>query len=165
MNCETRKEHGLPPQPYLFFKKLHEHVLSRYLGFVALATHQGREIAGAVYLYSREKASYKYGASLRSAQHLRANNLLMWKAIQRCSEQGYKRFCFGRTELEHAGLRQFKAGWGAEEKIIDYYKYDLRKKQFIKSSGLGKGLHTEIYKRMPIVLSKMIGRVLYRHVG
>ena len=38
LNCTTRKEHGLPPQPYSFFEKLHEHVISRNLGFVALAS-------------------------------------------------------------------------------------------------------------------------------
>lgn len=165
LNCRTRKEHGLPPQPYSFFKKIHEHVIARNLGFVALSSFKGREIAGAVYFYSREKTIYKYGASLRSYQHLRANNLVMWEAIQLCVQKGQKSLCFGRTDLEHAGLRKFKAGWGGDEKIIDYYKYDIKKGDFVKSRSWGSGFHTAVYRCMPVSWLKILGRILYRHVG
>jgi hypothetical protein len=39
LHCLTRRRHGLPPQPGSFFDKLHEHVISQGLGFVALARH------------------------------------------------------------------------------------------------------------------------------
>jgi hypothetical protein len=165
LNCLTRRDHGLPPQPGTFFKKIHEHVISRKLGFIVLARHGGREIAGAVYFHSREKTIYKYGASLRAAQHLRANNLVMWRAIQWCSHNGYSSFCFGRTELEHTGLRHFKAGWGGREKIIDYYKYDMNKDLFTESNSWGAGMPRAIWKHVPLPLSKIAGRILYRHVG
>ena len=39
---------------------------------------------------------------------------------------GIKTFNFGRTELKHKGLLQFKRGWGVKEEILNYYKYDLK---------------------------------------
>ena len=51
LNCTTRKNHGLPPQPFNFFRKIHENILSKGLGFITLATHNGKTIAGAVYLH------------------------------------------------------------------------------------------------------------------
>ena len=33
LNCLTRREHGLPPQPYRFFTLLHEHFISKDFGF------------------------------------------------------------------------------------------------------------------------------------
>jgi hypothetical protein len=33
----TRRRHGLPPQPFQFFEKIHQHLLARGMGFVALA--------------------------------------------------------------------------------------------------------------------------------
>lgn len=167
LNCETRKEHGLPPQPSFFFKKIHEHILSRGLGCVALAFHGPQAVAGAVYFYDRGQSIYKYGASLRRFQHLRPNNLVMWEAIQWLSRRGCRSLCFGRTEPQHAGLRQYKAGWGTEERVINYYKYDLRNDSFVPGrppSSLPE-IGASILMHLPIPLLKVAGRILYRHVG
>jgi hypothetical protein len=40
LHCTTRKKHGLPPQPRVFFEKIYEHILSRDLGVVVLASHR-----------------------------------------------------------------------------------------------------------------------------
>jgi Acetyltransferase (GNAT) domain len=37
LHCLTRRKHGLPPQPFNFFKNIHEQLLARDGGFVALA--------------------------------------------------------------------------------------------------------------------------------
>lgn len=165
LNCETRKKHGLPPQPYCFFKKIYEHILARSLGFVVIAVHRGREIAGALCFCSREKIIFKYGASLQSGRRVRANNLVMWKAIQWSSENGFSQFCFGRTDLHHAGLRRFKAGWGGDETMINYYKYDLRKNAFVENHSWQNGVPAVLWKHIPIPVSKIAGKMLYRHVG
>jgi lipid II:glycine glycyltransferase (peptidoglycan interpeptide bridge formation enzyme) len=165
LNCITRRHHGLPPQPYYFFKKVHEHIISKNLGFVVLASHNNKIIAGAVYFHYGDKAFYKYGAFDRQFQHLRANNLVMWEAIQWYSQNGYKILCFGRTEPENKGLRQFKAGWGTKEQIINYHKYDLRKESFVKNSYSSTGLYNKIFSLMPIPLLRITGAILYKHIG
>lgn len=166
LHCMTRKEHGLPPQPFRFFQKIHEYIISQGHGFIALATHSGRVIAGAIYLHFGEKAIYKYGASDRKYQHLRPNNLVMWEAIKWYAQNGFKELCFGRTEPENQGLLQFKRGWGTDEKIIKYFRYSVNKKRFIESnSSNNTGLHTGIFRAMPIPLSRAIGKVLYKHMG
>jgi len=131
LNCMTRREHGLPPQPFYFFKKIYDHVISKGLGMVVLASLDKENVAGAIYFHFGEKAVFKYGASDKTFQHLRANNLVMWEAIRWYSQNGYKSLCFGRTEPENQGLIQFKSGWGATEQPIHYYRYDLRKGSFV----------------------------------
>jgi hypothetical protein len=165
LNCITRKHHGLPPQPYSFFKKIYENIISKYLGFVALASHKKKIIAGAVYFHCGEKAFYKYGASDKRFQHLRANNLVMWEAIKWYAQNGYKSLCFGRTEPDNMGLRQYKAGWGTDEKTIKYYRYDLKTDNFMKRNDKTIGLHNKILKKIPIPLLKFTGRFLYKHIG
>lgn len=165
LNCMTRRDHGLPPQPYLFFNKIHEHVLAKDLGMLALASHKGKHIAGAIYFHFNDQGFYKYGASDRTYRHLRANNLIMWEAIRRYRAKGYASFSFGRTEPENAGLLQFKAGWGAREYPIHYYKYDLRQNAFVKAPLKLKGMHNQIFSRMPMPLLKIAGSLLYRHMG
>lgn len=165
LNCITRKKHGIPPQPYSFFRKIYEHILTKNSGFVVIASYRSTPIAGAIYFRYGDKAIYKYGASDTSLQHLRANNLIMWEAIKWCVQNGYKSLCFGRTEPENNGLRQFKAGWGTTENTIRYIRYDIVRKKFVANDTHVKGFHSKIFRRMPIPLSKLIGRVLYVHMG
>lgn len=165
LNCLTRKEHGLPPQPYRFFEKVYEHILSEDKGFVVLSSYGDVFIAGAICFRFGEKAVYKYGASDRNYQRFRANNLVMWEAIKRCSRNGYKSFCFGRTEPENEGLLQFKRGWSAEERTINYYKYDFKSETFHGKTSNRIGVHNKIFHHMPIPLLKFAGSVLYKHIG
>ena len=165
LNCLTRKMHGLPPQPYRFFQKLYEHIISKGNGIVALASSQGKYIAANVYFNFGSQAIYKYGASDKNYQYLRANNLVMWEAIRYYAERGYKSLCFGRTEPENTGLLRFKRGWGAEEYMISYYKYDLRRNAHVKDISKLHGFQNRIFSGMPIPILKLAGSLLYRHVG
>lgn len=165
LNCMTRKHHGLPPQPYFFFKKAYAHIISKNLGFVVIASYQGKPIAGAVYFHFGEKAVYKYGASDMSCQDVRANNLVMWEAIKWYSQNGYKNLFFGRTEPENQGLIQFKSGWGTTEQQINYYRYDLKKGSFVPGSSKVTVFHNKIFRNIPIPLLKKVGSILYKHVG
>jgi hypothetical protein len=165
LNCMTRRDHGLPCQPYAFFEKIHAHIIARDLGAVALASKDGENIAGALFLHYGDKAIYKYGASDRKHLQLRSNNLLFWKAIQWYRGRGFKCLDFGRTEPENTGLLQFKRGWGAAEYPINYCKYDFRQKIFVEDHSKVTGWHNHIFRRMPLPLLKFAGSVLYRHVG
>lgn len=165
LNCMTRRDHGLPPQPDAFFEKIHQHVLVPEQGMIVLARFEGTIVAGAMYFHFGKKAVYKYGASDKQYQHIRANNLLMWEAIRWYASKGCRQLCFGRTEPENKGLQQFKAGWGAREAVIHYYKYDLGRGAFIQDSLKVSGMHNGIIRRMPIPMLKIAGSLLYRHMG
>ncbi len=165
IHCMRRKEHGLPPQPFIWFSKFFDHIIAKGLGVVALARYQEKVIAGAVYVHFMDQAVYKYGASDSRYQHLRANNLVMWEAIRWCRENGLKRFSFGRTESDNKGLLQFKEGWGARESVIYYYRYDIRQNTFIKHDHPVTGPHNRIFRNLPMPLLKIAGKVLYRHMG
>lgn len=165
LNCLTRKEHGLPPQPFTFFKNIYKEIISHKAGFTVLAAFNNKTIAGAVFLHHGGKALYKYGASDKTYQNLRANNLIMWEAIKYYCKNGYSEFCFGRTEPENQGLRQFKTGWGTKEHIINYYKYDLQMNAFVKDNQTIKPLYNKIFSTMPIPLLKAAGTLLYKHMG
>ena len=134
-------------------------------GLVVMASHRGKVIAGGVFLHFRDKALYKYGASDRHYQHLRANNLVMWEAMSWYAKNGFRSFSFGRTEPENEGLLQFKRGWGATEEIISYTKFDLRRSAFVKESPGVTGVHNRVFAAMPIPLLRLAGEILYRHMG
>ena len=165
LNCLTRKDHGLPPQPISFFRNLIREIRAADSGFVVLADFKGVTIAGCVYMHFRDKAVYKFGASDRKYQNLRANNLVMWEAIRRYAVRGMRTLCFGRTERENDGLRQFKSGWGTREEKIEYVKYDFSTGSYVKEKPRIKGVHNRFFRNIPIPVSRMIGSALYRYMA
>ena len=165
LNCLTRREHGLPPQPWAFFENVFHHIIRPGDGLVANVLHENKVIASNVYFRFGDTAIYKYGASDKRYQNLRANNLLMWEAIRRYADDGCRQLCFGRTDPWNEGLRQFKTGWGTEEKTIHYYRYDLARHCFLAGSPGTSQISKNIFCRMPLPLARAIGSVLYRHVG
>jgi len=164
LNCITRKNHGLPPQPYIFFKKVHEHIISKKKGLVVLASNLRKTIAGAVFFHFGEKAIFKYGASDSNCHHLRPNNVVMWEAVKYFSGNGFTSISFGRTEPENEGLLQFKRGWGVKEESINYYKYDLMKDSFVAEKPQIKSSYG-YFRIMPSPILRFTGNILYRHVG
>lgn len=166
LHCLTRKGHGLPPQPFHFFERIHDHVISAGMGDVITAAHEGKIVAAAVYFHFGREAIYKYGASDKACQWLRPNNLVMWEAIKWYAQNGFRSLCLGRTELHHAGLRQFKVGWGAEERLIRYFKYDFGRDAYVKETPpTPPRPHHRLMTWMPVPLLRLAGSLLYKHMG
>jgi hypothetical protein len=165
LNCLTRREHGLPPQPWHFFETVYSRVIARQSGHVVVA-YNGREaVAANVYFHFGDRAVYKYGASDKAHQNLRASNLVMWEAIRLYAARSVKSLCFGRTEPGNEGLRQFKAGWGADESIINYYRYGLAAGAFVLGPKAVSARANHVFSLMPIPALRAIGGLLYRHMG
>jgi len=89
----------------------------------------------------------------------------MWQAIDWSTQKAYTSLFFGRTEPESKGLLQNKHGWGATERTVKYYKYDLSKGTFIENHSIVTGFHNKVFDKMPIRLLNIIGSMLYRHIG
>ncbi|MEN6337660.1 MAG: GNAT family N-acetyltransferase [Phycisphaerales bacterium] len=165
LHCMTRKKHGVPPQPVEFFDKIHEHIIGRGLGVVALASYNGVHVAGDVFFGLGGKALYKFGASDYAYQQLRPSDLVMWESIQWHAERKYRSLCFGRTEFDNEGLRRFKNQWGTTEQLIHYRKYDLRRDTFITNTPQTGGSHHRFFHAMPIPVLRVFGSLLYKHMG
>lgn len=163
--CKTRKRHGLPPQPFSFFRQVHRHILQTGKGWVALARIGQTPIAGAVFFKFGQSAVYKYGASDEAFQHLRANNLVMWESIQRLCSEGIQFLDFGRTSANNEGLRRFKLGWGPTECTTDYFRYECRKGCFVSSSDRTSGWYNRLFRILPNPISRLMGSVLYKHAA
>ena len=165
LHCITRKRHGLPPQPFRFFANIFNNIISKGHGTIMTAHYKGKAISAAVYFHFGKKVIYKFGASDFRYQHLRANNLVMWEAIKWYCRNGYQKFCFGRTSPENKGLIQFKSGWNTKAKTLKYYKYHLRKNNFISINTNSTQVTNKVFSKMPIFFLRFIGTILYPHIG
>jgi hypothetical protein len=165
MNCETRKKHGLPPQPFIFFDQILKFVIERGYGDILFAEKDGIPISSAIYFKFGKKLLYKFGASYSKYFELRGNHFVMWEAIKKYLSEGFEEFDFGRTEIGHDGLRRFKIGWNTEELSIFTTRYNIKEKSFINASISTQGFHNKIFSNTPEVLLRAIGNILYKHIG
>ena len=165
LNCLTRKRHGLPPQPYIFFQNVFDHVISNGSGIVVTASHSQKVIAAAIFFHYGDRAIYKYGASDIAYQRYRPNNLVMWEAIRWYKERALMTLNLGRTEPYHNGLLQYKRGWGATESPLRYFRYNFRKEGFVQEKQKKIGVLEKVSARIPVVILRAAGHIFYRHAG
>jgi hypothetical protein len=160
----TRRRHGLPPQPRSFFENQHRYLLERGHGFVVIASARNRAIAGAVYYHMGKQALYKFGAADAAFSTVRPSNLVMAEGIRHLIEGGFQSLHFGRTSESNVGLARYKLGWGAIEETLHYYRYDLRGKKWTESSPGGYSETSELFRYMPLMVNRFLGKLLYPHL-
>jgi len=167
----TRRRHGLPPQPYRFFRNIHEELISKGFGFIVSASQKETNcpIAASVFLSYGDKAIYKFGASDESKWNVRPNNLIMWEGIKYLVRSGFKWLHFGRTDLSNEGLRKFKLSWGAQEKLLNYLQFSNGNKLWrivesnADSSRVSK-ITGQIFSHLPLLLNRTAGALIYPHL-
>jgi Acetyltransferase (GNAT) domain len=164
LHAQTRRRHGLPPQPASFFLNIYEHIAKPGLGFVVIAKQGSRPIAAAIFFRFGKNSLYKYGASDEKFQKLRANNLMMWRSIQFLARNGAAKLHFGRTECDNGGLRRFKLSWGTEEETIDYCRVDSSGRKCILAAPPNSSFHKKIFARLPLAVNRLAGAMIYPHL-
>lgn len=165
MHCQTRRGHGLPPQPWKFFANIQKCMMAGGYGEIGLVYSEGKAVAGAVYFWIGKKVMYKFGASDSEARAERPNNLLMWKAMERYGSKGFEALHLGRTSLIHDGLRRFKLGFGAREERIDFCKFDFKKGEFLREEDKVEGWFNRVFEKMPEFALRLAGKMLYPHLS
>jgi CelD/BcsL family acetyltransferase involved in cellulose biosynthesis len=166
LNYLTRRKHGLPPQPDRFFDGFQKHILDRGKGFVSLAMMGEDVLAACVFMRYKDTLYYKYGASDDDGLVHRPNHGIMWDAMQYGIGEGLRILDFGRSDLDGEGLIKFKRGWGTIETDITYAQVGTAGRP--AAGGSGGGLLDRLkplIQRMPVPVLKVIGQILYEHVG
>ncbi len=159
LHVQTRRRLGVPVQPRAFFRLIGDQVLSRDLGFVVLASHGGRTVAGALFLAWNGTVIYKFGASEAAAWTVRPNHAIFWEAIHWGATNGFHTLDFGRTDFDTPGLRTFKLQWGTEEQPMVYSALGSPLR-----TGAGRASHLlgTLIRHSPKWVAQATGELLYR---
>ena len=168
LHLQTRRRQGVPVQPRRFFRLLWDYTIATGLGSVLVVEAAAQPVAAGVFLRWNETVVYKFGASDESSWKLRPNHMLMWHAIRTACEQGYRWFDFGRTDIGHEGLRNFKLSWGAVEEPIFHETLGAAPEPAPSADG-SKGMATRVLgtviRHSPPLLCRAVGEALYRYVA
>jgi len=162
LHVATRARLGVPTQARRFILRFAEPFRAG-LGFTLVVRRDERPVAAAVFLAFGGVLTYKYGASDARFLATRPNNLLFLEAIRWGCRHGMRALDLGRTDWGHESLRAFKLAWGSEER-------ELRYRVLGRPGGGGATARSEralgaVLRRSPPVASRVVGELLYRHVG
>jgi hypothetical protein len=165
----TRKRHGLPPQPFAWFRNLLEFLKEK--ATVHVASKDGRAIASILTILHKDTLTYKYGCSDARFHNLGGMPFLFWKAIQEAKAAGLTELDLGRSEVFNTGLVNFKENLGADSVPLTYYRLVSNAGSARARTGIvpwhdhAEQFARKIFARMPPSLLSASGRLLYRHLG
>ncbi len=162
LQLDTRRRLGVPIQPRRFYTLLWRRMLDAGHGFLLIAYHTGRPIAGTLFLQSKDTLVYKYSASLKSHWDLRPNALILWTAIEQGCAAGIKTLDFGRTELRHEGLRRYKQNWSTAEMPLTY---TVLGKPVQVTPGRREALAERVIQHSPSWVCRAAGELLYKYAA
>jgi hypothetical protein len=167
LNILTRKKHGVPPQPFKFFKNILDLLILKKMGSILLATYEGKYIAAGIFLNFKDTVYYKYNASDPAyLSKTTPNHLLTWHAIEHACLNGYRFLDFGRTSPDNKGLIRYKEMWGAYPMDLPYYYYPkvmgVTSKEEI---SLSYYFFTSLWKFLPNSIVEKFGPIFYRHIS
>lgn len=163
----TRKRKGLPPHPYRFFKNMWELFSPENTIHILIARDGSQPVSAVVLVHYKDTMHYLYGGSNRDHLGKRPNHLLIWKGIEMTHDLNLSFFDFGRTGRDNAGLMAFKKSWGAKEMAVSHFTYAKRKKPrlLLNRTRSHRDFAHKTTAMLPSKLLKVMGAVIYRHLG
>ncbi len=121
MHLKVRKyKYGLLAQPYSFFQNIWRHFVDVQHGFLLLAIHEDKIVAGDFFLDWKDTLYYKFNASVPGDLPYRPNDLLIWEGVRHAKERGFTYLDFGLSDIDQEGLIRYKRKFGTEEKTISF---------------------------------------------
>jgi len=164
LHTQTRKRHGLPPQPIKFFDSIATNLIRNEMGFLVLAHQASTAIAGAMFLHSNQRGIFKFGASEPKHWPQRPNHAVMWQGICELRRLKCDELDFGRTYTTDEGLLNFKRSWGAIAANIEYYRHSLITNKWVTAKQGSESLHPLIFGNLPNACNRLLGRLIYPHL-
>lgn len=164
MYAESVRNLGTPVFARHYFQILRE-VFAHDCDIVTI-THQDQAVSSVMNFYFRDEVLPYYGGGTSKARAVAANDFMYWEVMRRASERGCRTFDYGRSK-KGTGAYSFKKNWGFEPEPL-YYEFDLvnaTELPDINPLNPKYRLFINMWKRLPLPVSKLVGPMLSRNLG
>ena len=159
---QTRRRHGLPPQPIAWFRNLVDCLGESCT--IRCAWKEGEPIAAILTLQYGKSLYYKYGASVARFHKFGAIPYLFWHAIQDAIGRGLEELDMGRSDRDNLGLVAFKERWAATRSILSYWRSPSDAPRRVGIGGWKHDIARGACRCMPQKCLTALGLLAYRHV-
>lgn len=160
---KNMKDLGTPVYPRRFFREI---IRSFPLSTsICVVRDKNAPVAAGFLVGFKNTLEIPWASSLREYNRLAPNMLLYWSALSFAIERGYGVFDFGRS-TPGEGTYQFKAQWGAKPVPL-YWYYWLRGAGSLPEMNPKNKKYRfaiEIWKRLPLVITQVVGPRIVRNL-
>ena len=161
--CINMRRLGSPVHKISFYRE----VLNRFPeNSNILVVKLSDKVIGAQFLIYHNKTVYlPLASSLNEYNEYSPNHLLYWESIKYGCDNGYEICDFGRSTVE-SGPYIFKKQWNASERPLEYHFFFKNKHFDKRNSGEYSKLQlfSDIWKRLPFRITKILGPYLARYL-
>lgn len=123
-----------------------------------------RSIAAALLVHGREVTEVPSASALAAYRPTNVNMLMYWHLLARAVERGSQVFDFGRSTRD-GNTFQFKKQWGAEPHP-SVWQYHVRHGSMdaMRPDHAGNRRLIELWKRLPVWLTRLVGPTIVRGI-
>jgi FemAB-related protein (PEP-CTERM system-associated) len=131
---------------------------------VCVVRLHGSPVAGALLIHNELVTEVPSASSLRTYNSTGANMWMYSRLLERAIERGARTFDFGRSSVD-SGTYKFKQQWGAlpQQAVWQYYLRSGSQHE-MRADDPSKQRMVEIWKRLPVWLTKWIGPPIIRGI-
>lgn len=133
---------------------------------VLTITQTGQLVASVMSFYFRDEVLPYYGGGTALAREVKGNDFMYWDLMRRASARGVRIFDYGRSKRD-TGSYSFKKNWGFEPEPL-HYEYVLVKADKVPDVNPLNPKYQRfinIWKRLPLGVTRLIGPHLVKHLG
>lgn len=154
---------GTPVYPRNFFRT----ILDRFpeSTWICSVYRENVPMASGFLAAFRDRLEIPWAASLRRYNSLSPNMLLYWSCLEFACNRGYRVFDFGRSTVGE-GTYRFKEQWGTVQYPMNWH-YWLAKGGTLPEINPGNPryrLAIEMWKKLPVSLTKVLGPPIVRNI-
>jgi len=123
-------------------------------------------VSGVMSFFFRDEVLPYYGGGTAEARRLKANDFMYWEVMRRAAEHGIAVFDYGRSKRD-SGSYHFKKNWGFEPEPMRYEYALIRSDSIPEINPLNPRYRffIDLWKRLPLPVSRLIGPLLARNLG
>ena len=133
---------------------------------VLTVTKDGRLVSSVMSFYFKDQVLPYYGGGTAEARALKANDFMYWELMRRSAERGIRIFDYGRSK-KGTGSYSFKKNWGFEPEPLHYefHLVNAEKMPDVSPMNPKYRIFINLWQRMPLPLTKILGPVISRNLG
>lgn len=126
----------------------------------------GRVLASVMSFYFRNEILPYYGGGNADARRYKGYDFMYWEVMRQACSKDITLFDYGRSK-EGTGSYRFKKHWGFVPEPLHYEYYLVRAKEVpdISPANPKYRLFIDVWKRMPLSMSRILGPLLSRYLG
>jgi FemAB-related protein (PEP-CTERM system-associated) len=162
--AESVRHLGTPVFSRRYFRLLQERFGSSCEVLTVL--HEQRPVASVMSFYFRDEVMTYYGGGLREARNLAGNDFMYWEVMRHACARGARIFDFGRSKIG-TGAYNFKCNWGFKPAPLTYEYLPVTAREIPDVNPLNPkyGLAINLWRRLPLSLTKLVGPMIVRSIG